>query len=74
MVDIHLETDSTSTIVTLGKNANSPTLAQGIWTEFFVGFDGIPEDAMDTALEYRIGIMPGSPTDVSCIARVFKFF
>lgn len=23
---------------------------------------------MDTALDYRIGVMPGTPTDVSCIA------
>lgn len=67
VVDIHLETDSSSTIVTLAQNANSPILTQGFWNDFFVGFDNIPTDDMSTALDFRIGVMPGTPTDVSCV-------
>jgi hypothetical protein len=67
VVDIHLETDSSSTIVTLAQNANSPILTQGFWNDFFVGFDNIPTDDMSTALDFRIGVMPGTPSDVSCV-------
>merc|ERR1711924_110409 len=67
IADVTLETDSSSTIVTLSTNQNSPTLASGVWSDFYIGFDGIPEDDFDTAMTYRIGVMPGTPSDVNCM-------
>merc|ERR1712186_259732 len=68
VTDVTLETDSSSTLVTLSKNSNSPDLSTGDCTDFFVGFDNIQAfiDA-GTSLDYKIGVMPGTPDNIVCV-------
>ena len=56
VVDVTLEADGSSTLVTLSMNANSPTLTSA-WSDFYVGFDNI-KNFIDQGVadSYKIGL------------------
>ena len=67
--DTRLEADSSSTLVVLKMNSNSPKLTEGDWSEFFIGFDNAAEHISNgNADNFKVGIIAGDPGETSeCI-------
>ena len=54
---ITLETDSSSTLVVMKQNANSPSVSVNAWTDFYMGFSNIEEFVTNQQhLNYRVGM------------------
>ena len=71
VANVQLESDGTSTLVTLVMNDNSVVLESGKWANFFVGFDNIPEHiSAGIQATYKMGIVPGEGSSNTCIMDV----
>jgi hypothetical protein len=68
---ITLETDSSSTLVVMKQNANSPSVSVNSWTDFYMGFSNIEEFVTNQQhLNYRVGLSPTDITDPQCIVDI----